>query len=331
MFNKTYFLMKKNVAIVMGGYSSEHDISVKSGNTVFDNINCKLFNPYKVIISNESWDLVDSNNIKYPIAKDKFNTKIDGLEINFDIAFIMIHGTPGEDGIIQKYFEKLKIPYTGPSSDVASLTFNKKNCIEFANKNNIKTAKSKLIKSNSDSTINEILKILNFPLFVKANGSGSSYGISKVFNKKELKDAIKNSLEFDKEVLVEEFLNGKEVSVGVMNFKDEIKVFGISEIITSNDFFDYEAKYEGKSKDITPANLTDNQISNVKKAAINLYKKLNMSGFSRSDFIFIEDDPFLLEINSIPGMTEYSIFPKQVKMNGISLKELFTFMIENSL
>ena len=315
----------------MGGYSSEHEISVLSGNTVFKNIDLNLYNPYKVIIDNDNWNLLDLKNKKFPIDKDTFNTSVDGNKINFDIAFIMIHGTPGEDGIIQKYFEKLQIPYTGPSSDVALLTFDKKKCTDFAKKNDIKTAKSELITKNSKILIDDIHKKLNFPLFVKANNSGSSYGISKVYNNKELSVAIKKSFQFDNEVLIEEFLNGKEVSVGVMNYKNEIKVFGITEIITNNDFFDYEAKYQGKHEEISPARLSKTQKTNVKNAAIKIYKKLNMSGFSRSDFIVIKDDPYLLEVNSIPGMTEESIFPKQVKMNGISLKELFTYMIENTL
>ena len=323
--------MKKNVAVLMGGYSSEHEISVLSGNTVFSNIDCNLYNPHKVIIDSESWNLIDSKNKKFPIQKDTFNVAVDGKEINFDIVFIMVHGTPGEDGIIQKYFEKLQIPYTGPSSDVASLTFDKKKCTDFAKKNNIKTAKSELITKNSNTSIDDIHKKLNFPLFVKANNSGSSYGISKVYNRRGLSSAIKKSFQFDSEVLIEEFLNGKEVSVGVMNYKNEIKVFGITEIVTTNDFFDYEAKYEGKHEEISPARLSEIQKTNVENAAIKIYKNLNMSGFSRSDFIFIGDDPYLLEVNSIPGMTEESIFPKQVKMNGISLKELFTYMIENTL
>ena len=269
--------------------------------------------------------------MNHSLSKDKFSCDVNGIEIKFDIIFIMIHGTPGEDGIIQKYFDKLGIPYTGPSSEVALLTFNKKDCIEFAKKNNIKTAKSILINKSGNISYEEIEKELNFPLFVKANSSGSSYGISKVYNVKELEIAVKKSFEFDDEVLVEQFLNGKEVSVGVMNYENEIKVFGITEIITTNDFFDYEAKYEGKHEEISPARINKIQKKNVEMAAIDLYSKLNMKGFSRSDFIFIEDDPYLLEINSIPGMTEHSIFPKQVKMNNISLKKLFTFMIDDTL
>ena len=323
--------MKKNVAVIMGGYSSEHDISVLSGTTVFNHIDKTLYNAYKVIVDKNNWNLITKDGMNHSLSKDKFSCDVNGTEIKFDIIFIMIHGTPGEDGIIQKYFDKLCIPYTGPSSEVALLTFNKKDCIEFAKKNNIKTAKSILINKSGNISYEEIEKELNFPLFVKANSSGSSYGISKVYNVKELEIAVKKSFKFDEEVLVEQFLNGKEVSVGVMNYENEIKVFGITEIITTNDFFDYEAKYEGKHEEISPARINKIQKENVEMAAIDLYSKLNMKGFSRSDFIFIEDDPYLLEVNSIPGMTEHSIFPKQVKMNNISLKKLFTFMIDDTL
>ena len=331
MFNKTYFLMKKNIAVIMGGYSSEHDISVKSGTTVFNHIDSNLYNPYKVIIDKDNWNLVTSDGVNYPIDREHFNCTVNDVEINFELVFVMIHGTPGEDGVIQKYFDNLNIPYTGPSSEVALLTFNKKSCVEFARKNNIRTANSILIKENTDFSYEKIGEELKFPLFVKANNSGSSYGISKVYNREELIYAIDKSFGYDNEVLIEEFLDGKEVSVGVMYFQNEIKVFGISEIVSKNDFFDYEAKYEGNHEVISPARLNNQQKLNVEKASKNLYKKLKMTGFSRSDFIFIGDQPYLLEINSIPGMTEESIFPKQVKMNGISLENLFTYIIDDTL
>ena len=243
----------------------------------------------------------------------------------------MVHGSPGEDGIIQNYFAKLNIPFTGPTADVAKLTFDKKKCTDFAKKNGFNVAKSKLINRDSNLEIENIEENLNYPLFVKANNSGSSYGISKVYNREELIYAIDKSFGYDNEVLIEEFLDGKEVSVGVMYFQNEIKVFGISEIVSKNDFFDYEAKYEGNHEVISPARLNNQQKLNVEKASKNLYKKLKMTGFSRTDFIFIGDEPYLLEINSIPGMTEESIFPKQVKMNGISLENLFTYIIDDTL
>ena len=219
--------MKKNVAVLMGGYSSEHDISVKSGNTVYNNINTNNFIPFKIIVEKENWNLINNDDLKYPISKDDFSVKIDGKKIKFDIAFIMIHGSPGEDGIIQNYFAKLNIPFTGPTADVAKLTFDKKKCTDFAKKNGFNVAKSKLINRDSNLEIENIEENLNYPLFVKANNSGSSYGISKAYNREELIYAIDKSFGYDNEVLIEEFLDGKEVSVGVKYFQNEIKVFGI--------------------------------------------------------------------------------------------------------
>lgn len=315
----------------MGGYSKEHEISLKSGNTVFNNIDTKFYNVYKLIINKIKWIIHTLEGESYPISKEKFTCLINDVEIKFDLVFNMIHGTPGEDGIIQKYFDKLKIPYTGPSSDIAQLTFNKNNSVEFARKINIKTAKSILINKDSNISFYNIEKDLGLPLFIKANNSGSSYGISKIYTIKDLEIAIKKSFKFDDEVLIEQFLDGKEVSVGVMYFKGKIKVFGITEIITSNDFFDYEAKYYGESEEITPAKLNKIQKEKVEKITKEIYKKFRMRGFSRVDFIIIKNEPFFLEINSIPGMSDESIFPKQVIMNNISLKNLFSYMIEDTL
>jgi len=284
-----------------------------------------------LIVNKKKWIIQTEEGESYPISKEKFTCLINDVEIKFDLVFNMIHGSPGEDGIIQKYFDKLNIPYTGPSSDVAQLTFNKSNSIDFARKINIKTAKSILINKDSNISFYNIEKDLGLPLFVKANNSGSSFGISKVYTIKDLEIAIKKSFHFDDEVLIEQFLNGKEVSVGVMYFNGKIKVFGITEITSSNDFFDYEAKYYGKSEEITPAILNKIQKEKVEKITKELYKKFKMKGFSRVDFIIIENEPYFLEINSIPGMSDESIFPKQVLMNNISLKNLFSYMIEDTL
>ena len=243
----------------------------------------------------------------------------------------MIHGSPGEDGIIQNYFTKLNIPFTGPSADVAKLTFDKKKCTDFAKKNGFNVAKSKLINRDSNLEIENIEENLNYPLFVKANNSGSSYGISKVYNREELIYAIDKSFGYDNEVLIEEFLDGKEVSVGVMYFQNEIKVFGISEIVSKNDFFDYEAKYECKHTEVTPANINLDLENKLKTEAKKIYKVLNLSGFSRIDFIVENQLPYFLEINTIPGMTEHSIFPKQVRLNNLNMTELFTEIIQNTL
>ena len=323
--------MKRNIAVLMGGFSSEKDISIKSGNVIYDNIDRESYIAYKIIISKEKWVYVDDNNVEFKVSKDDFSIEVDKIKINFDVAFIVIHGSPGEDGLLQSYFELLGVPFTGCDSYTSSITFNKRDCISILQKHDIQSAKS--IHLNIGDAINEnkIIAELGLPCFVKANKSGSSFGVYKVHDRKDLISSINNSFKIDNEVLIESFLDGIEVSVGVMNYKNEIKVLGITQLITDNDFFDYSAKYEGKSKEITPANISELQKSNVTTIAKKIYKKLGIKGFSRSEFIFIGDTPFFIEINSIPGMTNDSILPKQAENSGISLKDICSEVIEQAI
>ena len=230
----------------------------------------------------------------------------------------------------KKYFDRINIPYTGPNSNNARITFNKNECIAFAKNLGISCAKSIFISNNQEVDFN-IFSAMQFPLFVKTNNSGSSFGVTKVKNKEQLKTNIENLIGLGNGVLVEETLNGVEVSVGLMEYKDEIKVFGITEIITENDFFDYEAKYLGKSNEITPAKIPNKISDNVKRCAKLIYENLRLSGFARIDFIIVNDIPFFLELNSIPGMSNESIFPKQVRLSNLKLKDLVSYMINNAL
>ena len=243
----------------------------------------------------------------------------------------MIHGSPGEDGILQSYFDLLDIPYTGCDSYTSSLTFNKRDCISVLNKYNIPTAKSVHVNGSDIIEPTQIIDELGLPCFVKANKSGSSFGVYKVHSVSELSSAVKKALEFDNEILIESFLEGTEVSVGVMKYKNETVVFGITELISENDFFDYDAKYHGQSQEITPANISTVQRKNVSEIAVKIYNKLGIKGISRSEFIFVDQTPHFLELNSIPGMTNESIFPKQAKNIGISIKEIIDELIEQTL
>ena len=323
--------MKKNVAVLMGGYSSEYEISIKSGDTIFENIDKTKYNVFKVIIKTDSWFMRDEKNVNHKILKDDFSVLIGDKKINFDIAFIMIHGCPGEDGIIQSYLESLGIAYTGCNSEISKLTFNKNNCKNELQKFDIPMAKSIILKLDDFIDCENIIKKIGIPCFVKANESGSSYGVFKVNKKNELNKAIENAFKYDSEILIESFLDGKEVSVGVMKFKNEIKVFGITELVTENDFFDYEAKYEGKSIEITPANITYEQKKRVTNIVKKIYSKLEMKGFSRSEFIFVNNIPYFLEINSIPGMTKESILPQQLSKIDISIEEIVNESIEQAI
>tara|TARA_B100000953_G_scaffold139717_2_gene115658 strand:+ start:888 stop:1862 length:975 start_codon:yes stop_codon:yes gene_type:complete len=323
--------MKKNVAVLMGGYSSEYQISMKSGQVVYDNLDKELYNAFKIVIKRDKWFYLDNKNQEFNISKNDFSLTIENKKIKFDVAFIVIHGSPGEDGVLQSYFESIGIPYSGCDSDTSAITFNKRDCISILKKHGIPTANSIHLNHGDKIEEEKIIKEIGIPCFVKANKSGSSFGVYKVNKKSELLPSINNSFKIDKEILIESFLDGTEVSVGVMNYKKNIKVFGITELVTENDFFDYEAKYEGKSKEITPANISKIQKNNVTKIAKKIYQKLKIKGLSRSEFIFVGNTPYFLELNSIPGLTKESIFPKQVKINGISLKELFTDIVKQAI
>ena len=323
--------MKKNVAVLMGGYSSEYEISMKSGQVVYNNLDKDLYKVYRIVITKDKWFYLDNKKKEFNISRNDFSLTIENKKIKFDVAFIVIHGSPGEDGVLQSYFESIGIPYTGCDSNISAITFNKRDCISFLKKYSIPTANSIHLNYGDKIEEEKIIKEIGIPCFVKANKSGSSFGVYKVNRKSDLLPSINNSFKIDKEILIESFLDGTEVSVGVMNYKKEIKVFGITELVTENDFFDYEAKYEGKSKEITPANISKIQQNNVTKIAKKIYRKLRIKGLSRSEFIFVGNTPYFLELNSIPGLTKESIFPKQVKINGISLKELFTDIIQQAI
>ena len=315
----------------MGGYSLEHNISLNSGAFVMRTINYELYNVFKIVISKEKWIYINEYNNEFNVNKDDFTVNVNGNVISFDSVFIIIHGDPGENGILQKYFEELKIPFTGPNSKTAELTFNKKKCIDFVSAHSINTAKSFLLEKDKSYDLYKIINKLNFPMFVKANNSGSSYGVYKAYNKDELNKFIVDIFKIDNEIIIERFIDGREFSVGVTNFDKEIKVLAVTELISENDFFDYEAKYEGKHKEVTPANINLDLENKLKKEAKKIYEVLKLSGFSRIDFIVENQLPYFLEINTIPGMTEHSIFPKQLRLNNLNMTELFTEIIQNTL
>ena len=323
--------MKKNIAIIMGGYSSEYEISLKSGQVVFETLDASKYNAYKVHIFKNKWVYVDANDNEYPIDKNDFSVTVNGNKTTFDCVFNAIHGTPGEDGYMQGYLELLNIPHTSCGMYQASLTFNKRDCLSTLKPYGIKTATSYYV--NLGDTVNEtaIVEKVGLPCFVKANKSGSSFGITKVYKKEDLKNALDVAFKEDDEVIIESFLDGTEVSVGVITYKGEVIVLPITEIVSNNDFFDYKAKYLGESQEITPARLTKVQEEKVNSVAKKVYEVLKMKGFSRSEYIFKDGEPHLLEVNTVPGLTKASILPQQAAAAGISLVELFSNAIEEAL
>jgi len=321
--------MKKNIAVIMGGYSSEVEISIKSGQVVLKHLDNDLYNAYEVHILKEKW-FVLKDGIEYPIDKHDFSTEVNGKNLTFDFVFNVIHGSPGEDGAILAYFDLIHLSHSSAPFYQMALTFNKRDCLSVAKNFGIQTATSYYLNKGDKVDIDNILEKVGLPCFVKPNNAGSSYGISKVHKKEDFTQALEMAFKEDAEILIESFLDGIEVSVGVIQYKDTIKVLPITEIVSENDFFDYEAKYLGKSKEITPARISETQKINVSKAAIHLYTSLQMTGFSRSEFIFIGETPYFLEMNTVPGMTEASLLPQQAEIAGISLKALLTDTIERN-
>ena len=323
--------MKKNIAIVMGGYSSEVNISLKSGNVVYNHLDREKYALFRVHILKDKWVALDDFETEYPILKNDFSFILNDEKIMFDCVFNAIHGVPGENGMLLAYFKLLNLKHTSAPFYQMALTFNKRDTLSVLKESGIKTAISIYLNKGDDIDLNQIINKVGLPCFVKPNNAGSSYGISKAHTKEEILPAIEKAYKEDSEILIESFLDGTEVSVGVIQYKGEIKVLPITEIVTENDFFDYEAKYEGKSKEITPARISEKQKVNIEETAKKVYSVLNMSGFSRSEFILVDDEPYFLEINTVPGLTQESILPQQSLLAGISLRQLFDTAIESSL
>jgi D-alanine-D-alanine ligase len=321
----------KNVAIIMGGYSSEYKISLTSGNVVYNYLDKTKYQAYRIHLFKEKWVYVDDENVEYPINKNDFSVEVNHTKITFDVVFNAIHGTPGEDGLMQAYFELLDIKQTSCNYYQAALTFNKRDLLSVLKPYGIKTAISYYLNIGDSINTSEIIAKVGLPCFVKPNKSGSSFGISKVKTLEELIPAIENAYKEDTEIIIESFLDGPEVSVGVINFKGKITVLPITEIVSENDFFDYEAKYLGKSKEITPARISEELKQKIETVAKRAYEVLKMKGFSRSEFIIVNNEPYMLEMNTIPGLTTESILPQQAREAGISLPELFENAIELAL
>jgi D-alanine-D-alanine ligase len=323
--------MKKNIAIVMGGYSSEVNISLNSGNVVYNHLNKEKYNSFRVHILKEKWVALDDLNIEYCIDKNDFSFFLGDKKIIFDCVFNAIHGAPGENGELLAYFNLINLKHTSAPFYQMALTFNKRDTLSVVKEYGVKTAVSVYLNKGDVVNLDQIIAKVGLPCFVKPNNAGSSYGISKVHTKTEMLPALEKAYQEDSEILIESFLNGPEVSVGVIDYKGEIKVLPITEIVPENDFFDYEAKYLGKSKEITPARISEAIKIKVEDVAKKVYSILNMSGFSRSEFILVNNEPHFLEMNTVPGLTENSILPQQAQAAGILLNELFDNAIENAL
>lgn len=316
----------------MGGYSDEYVVSLKSGQLIYDSLDRDLYDVYKVVILKDEWYLLDEEGQKHEIRKGDFSVPLENNDIlTFDVCFNIIHGTPGENGILQAYWDAIGQKYTGCDFYQSALTFNKKDTLAVLSKYRIPSAKSVYLRKGEAIDADSITDQLGLPVFVKPNQSGSSLGISKVKEKSALLAAAEVAFKEDDEILIESFLDGMEVSVGVIDYKGETIVLGITEIVPTNEFFDYEAKYEGASEEITPARIDDETRIKVEEIAKRAYNSLGMSGFSRSEFILMDGIPYMLEMNTNPGFSPASILPQQAKIYGISIADLCGNEVEKAL
>ncbi len=322
---------KKHIAVAMGGYSSEFGISLNSGEVVCNAIDKNKYEIYPIHILEEGWYFVANNGTKHPVNKADFSFSNGTKTIKPDAIFNTIHGTPGEDGYLQAYWNLLGIPHTSSDYYQAALSFNKRDCLSVLKNFGVRAANSFYINQGSKINLEEIVKKTGLPCFVKPNRSGSSFGVSKVHKMEEMMPAIENAFTEDSEIIIETALVGVEVSVGVYNKGEEIIALPVTEIVSENDFFDYEAKYLGKSQEITPARISDAETETVKKEAVRIYKLLNMKGITRSEFIIQKGKPYFLEINTNPGLSAESIVPKQAREAGMTLTEFFDILIQNVL
>lgn len=325
--------MKPVIAFVTGGYSSEAVISYKSAITIMNNLDSSKFEVYRIDITPDSW-FHEANGEKFPVDRNDFSLTIGGKKIRFDAVFIGIHGTPGEDGKLQGYFDLMGLPYTSCDAATSALTFNKRYTVAVASFGGINTARSLHLFKESPLSPESILQQLQLPVFVKPNNGGSSIGMSKVNEAAELPTALEKAFKEDTQVLVEEFIAGREFTVGVFRTTTEIIVLPITEIFTKKDFFDYEAKYQkGLSDEVTPAEIDETMTAQIRDTARKVYEVFNCRGVVRIDFIYNEAKkaPFILEINTVPGQSEMSIIPQQVRTMGWNLKDFYSSLVEEAL
>jgi D-alanine-D-alanine ligase len=325
--------MKKKVALVTGGLSGEAQISYKSALTVNVNLDRSKFEVFQIDINPSGWWYTPENSAPQKVNRDDFSITDGGSKINFDVVLLCIHGTPGEDGKLQGYFDMLGLPYTSCDAATSALTFNKRYTVAVAAFGGISVANSMHLFKLTPVSPENILAKLQLPVFVKPNNGGSSIGMSKVTTADALAPALEKAFKEDNQVLVEEFISGREFTIGVFKTKGTLQVLPITEIETGNEFFDFEAKYQGKSVETTPAFISETMQSQLEAAAKRVYEVLNCRGVVRIDFIYNEQKglPYMLEVNTVPGQSAASVIPQQVKAMGVSLQDFYTSIVEESL
>lgn len=323
--------MKKNIAVITGGEASEVGISLKSADVVYRHLNKEKYNVFKILMEGPRWYVERDNPVRIEIDKNDFSFTVQGHKVTFDCVFVAIHGTPAEDGKLQGYFDLLKIPYNCCGVLQAALTFDKLRCKEYLQQFGVLTAKGILLKKNLTNMADISPDKFAYPVFVKPNKNGSSYGAAKVNKADELLPAIKNGFSYDDEILIEDYLTGTEVTCGVLKIDGQITALPITELRSKNAFFDYEAKYQGSAQEITPAEIDPLLAGRIQRTSEFIYNKLDFKGMCRIDYIISGSDYYMLEVNSIPGLSEASILPQQAACLGISLEKLFELSVEDAM
>lgn len=322
-------MAKKSVAVIYGGNSSEHQVSIQSGKNVATNLDRERYDVYEILIKGKSWTLIARNGEEMEPAEIN-KTDFSAAGVHFDVAFIMIHGTPGENGLLQGYFEMLEIPFTTCNAFVSNIAFDKYSCKRFLDFAGVKFAKDCYIRKGRPYSPRSIVAQLGLPLFIKPTNGGSSFGVTKVKSMEEIEPAVERAFLENDAVMAEEAIVGREVTNGIFTDRGKIVNLPVTEIVTEREFFDFEAKYQGLSKEICPAPLPPHITEQIQQMTTHIYTFMGCSGLVRMDYIIKGEEIFFLEMNMVPGMTPMSLIPAQVRAAGIEIKEFFTALIESA-
>ena len=322
--------MKRTIAIVAGGDTSEYEVSLRSAQGIYSFIDKEKYTLYIVGMHGLDWHVQLPDGRTVPVDRNDFSFRLDGQQVKFDFAYITIHGTPGEDGRLQGYFDMLRIPYSCCGVLAAALTYDKFACNQYLRAFGVRIAESLLLRQGQTITDDEVVEKIGLPCFIKPSLGGSSFGVTKVKTREQIQPAIAKAFEEAQEVVVEAFMDGTELTCGCYKTKEKEVVFPITEVVSHNEYFDYKAKYNGESDEITPARISDELTDRVKKLTSAIYDILGAQGIIRVDYIITEGDKInLLEVNTTPGMTSTSFIPQQVRAAGMDIKDVMTDIIEN--
>lgn len=322
--------MKRNIAVIAGGNSSEREVSLRSANTVLEHLDKELYNPYLVEIKGNSMTVI-TNGTNTPVDLNDFSFSKDGEKVKFEYAYIIIHGTPGENGILEGYLKMLDIPHSTCGVLASALTFNKFMLNQFLKSFGIRIADSIMLRKGDTITAADVVEKIGLPCFIKPSDGGSSFGTTKVKEPEQIEEAIAAAFNESDEIMIESFMQGTEVTNGYYKTKQREVMLPVTEVVPKRDFFDYEAKYNGAVEEITPARIPDELRDRIQMLTAAIYKIVGCNGIIRNDYIITEDNKInLLEINTIPGMTETSFIPQQICAAGMTVKEVLTEIIENS-